>query len=101
MRAACLRRAGECKSHSMRLINSVVSLIAVVLIAWPANAQEMSDFITKMKNGEVQVLFVHGVNPVFEIPKAMGSNLANVLINNSSVFSSLAISSYSASKYRA
>jgi anaerobic selenocysteine-containing dehydrogenase len=46
----------------------------------PANAQEMSDFITKMKNGEVKVLFVHGVNPVFELPKAMGfaEALANV-----------------------
>ena len=38
----------------------------------PANAQEMTDFIAKMKNGEVKVLFVHGVNPVFELPKAMG-----------------------------
>jgi len=38
----------------------------------PANAQEMVDFITKMKNGDVKVLFVHGVNPVFELPKQFG-----------------------------
>jgi anaerobic selenocysteine-containing dehydrogenase len=46
----------------------------------PASAKEMSDFITKMKNGGVKVLFVHGVNPVFELPKAMGfaEALANV-----------------------
>ena len=38
----------------------------------PASAQEMTDFIAKMKSGAVKVLFVHGVNPVFELPKALG-----------------------------
>ncbi|HSQ39931.1 MAG TPA: molybdopterin dinucleotide binding domain-containing protein, partial [Anaerolineales bacterium] len=38
----------------------------------PVSAQEMTDFITKMKNGGVKVLFVHGVNPVFELPKHLG-----------------------------
>lgn len=38
----------------------------------PASAQEMADFIEKMKNGGVQVLFVHGVNPVFELPSHFG-----------------------------
>jgi anaerobic selenocysteine-containing dehydrogenase len=38
----------------------------------PASPQEMSDFITKMKNGEIKVLFIHGVNPVFELPAAFG-----------------------------
>ena len=38
----------------------------------PANAQEMVDFIAKMKNGGVKVLFIHGVNPVFELPKSLG-----------------------------
>jgi anaerobic selenocysteine-containing dehydrogenase len=37
-----------------------------------ASAQEMSDFIAKMKAGSIKVLFVHGVNPVFELPKALG-----------------------------
>ena len=33
-----------------------------------------------MKSGGVKVLFVHGVNPVFELPKAIGfaDALANV-----------------------
>ena len=46
----------------------------------PANAQEMVDLITRMNNGEVKALFIHGVNPVFELPKAMGfaEALANV-----------------------
>ncbi|HUG34015.1 MAG TPA: molybdopterin-dependent oxidoreductase, partial [Anaerolineales bacterium] len=46
----------------------------------PASAQEMADFIARMNNGGVKVLFVHGVNPVFELPKAMGfaEALANV-----------------------
>jgi anaerobic selenocysteine-containing dehydrogenase len=38
----------------------------------PANAQEMSDFIARMNSGGVKVLFIHGVNPVFELPRAMG-----------------------------
>lgn len=38
----------------------------------PANIQEMSDFIGKLKSGAIKVLFVHGVNPVFELPGALG-----------------------------
>lgn len=38
----------------------------------PANLQEMAAFVEKMKAGGVKVLFVHGVNPVFELPKALG-----------------------------
>lgn len=38
----------------------------------PANMREISTFIEKMKAGDIQVLFVHGVNPVFELPKALG-----------------------------
>jgi len=38
----------------------------------PASAQEMADFISKLRAGSVKVLFVHGVNPVFELPKSLG-----------------------------
>ncbi|MCC6500043.1 MAG: molybdopterin-dependent oxidoreductase [Anaerolineales bacterium] len=38
----------------------------------PANAREMKDFIAKLNSGSVKVLFVHGVNPIFELPKALG-----------------------------
>ena len=38
----------------------------------PASAKEMLDFIWKMKNGGVKVLFIHGVNPVFELPSHLG-----------------------------
>lgn len=38
----------------------------------PANAKEMTDFIAKMKRGGVKVLFVHGVNPLFEFPASLG-----------------------------
>jgi len=45
-----------------------------------ASAQEMSDFINRMNSGEIKTLFIHGVNPVFELPKALGfaEALANV-----------------------
>ncbi|MGC8857023.1 MAG: molybdopterin-dependent oxidoreductase, partial [Anaerolineae bacterium] len=38
----------------------------------PANVQEMAAFIEKMRAGEIKVLFVHGVNPVFDLPPALG-----------------------------
>ncbi|MGB7873665.1 MAG: molybdopterin-dependent oxidoreductase [Anaerolineales bacterium] len=38
----------------------------------PANMQEMTDFVNKMNAGEIKTLFIHGVNPVFELPKALG-----------------------------
>lgn len=46
----------------------------------PASAQEMEAFVEKMKSGAFKALFVHGVNPVFELPAALGFKdaLANV-----------------------
>jgi anaerobic selenocysteine-containing dehydrogenase len=46
----------------------------------PASAQEMADFISRMNSGEITTLFVHGVNPVFELPRSLGfaEALANV-----------------------
>jgi len=38
----------------------------------PASAQEMSDFIKQMKSGAIKTLFIHGVNPIFELPKSLG-----------------------------
>lgn len=36
-----------------------------------ASTQEMQTLVDKMKNGEIKVLFVHGVNPVFELPNTL------------------------------
>ncbi len=38
----------------------------------PANMQEMADFVARMNSGAIKTLFIHGVNPVFELPKALG-----------------------------
>ena len=38
----------------------------------PANTREMTEFIARMKNGGIKVLFIHGVNPVFELPRSLG-----------------------------
>lgn len=38
----------------------------------PASAQEMGAFVKKLASGAVKVLFAHGVNPVFELPKSLG-----------------------------
>ncbi len=38
----------------------------------PASAQEMAEFVKKLGSGTVKVLFVHGVNPIFELPKSLG-----------------------------
>jgi anaerobic selenocysteine-containing dehydrogenase len=50
-----------------------------------ASMQEMADFIDQMKSGRIKTLFVHGVNPVFELPKALG--FANALKNVGTVIS--------------
>jgi anaerobic selenocysteine-containing dehydrogenase len=42
----------------------------------PASLQEMSDFIGQMNSGAVKTLFIHGVNPVFELPKSLGFQAA-------------------------
>ena len=39
----------------------------------PASVQEMADFIAKMNAWrKSRTLFIHGVNPVFELPKSLG-----------------------------
>jgi anaerobic selenocysteine-containing dehydrogenase len=42
----------------------------------PASPQEMSDLIGKMNSGAIKTLFIHGVNPVFELPKSLGFEAA-------------------------
>jgi len=42
----------------------------------PASAKEMQDFIQNMTDGKYKVLFVHGVNPVFELPASSGFKAA-------------------------
>jgi anaerobic selenocysteine-containing dehydrogenase len=37
----------------------------------PASIREMQDFVRKMADGAFKVLFIHGVNPVFELPAAI------------------------------
>ena len=38
----------------------------------PASLQEMADFVKQMNSGAIKTLFVHGVNPAFELPKSLG-----------------------------
>ncbi len=46
----------------------------------PAGAKEMADLAGKLKSGAIKVLFIHGVNPVFELPNSLGFSeaLSNV-----------------------
>lgn len=37
----------------------------------PASAKEMQAFVEKMASGAFKVLFIHGVNPVFELPASL------------------------------
>lgn len=38
----------------------------------PASLKEMAAFTEKLMSGKVKVLFIHGTNPVFELPKSLG-----------------------------
>ncbi len=46
----------------------------------PNSLLDINDLITRMRDGSVKALFVHGINPLFELPAALGfsSALANV-----------------------
>ncbi len=37
-----------------------------------ASMQEMQEFVQQMAAGKFKVLFVHGVNPIFELPESLG-----------------------------
>jgi len=37
----------------------------------PASPMEMQDLVQKMFDGKIKVLFVHGVNPLFELPTSL------------------------------
>jgi anaerobic selenocysteine-containing dehydrogenase len=53
-----------------------------------ATAQEMVDFIARMNSGAIKTLFVHGVNPVFELPKSLGFEAALGKVSNVISFAS-------------
>ena len=42
----------------------------------PASAKEMSEFIKKLNSGAIKALFIHGVNPAFELPRSLGFEAA-------------------------
>ncbi len=46
----------------------------------PASLEAVKDLIRRMNAGEVRALFIHGVNPAFELPEVLGftAALANV-----------------------
>jgi anaerobic selenocysteine-containing dehydrogenase len=47
----------------------------------PASAKEMSELVTRMNEGKIKTLFVHGVNPLFELPKALGFEAALIKVS--------------------
>ncbi len=40
----------------------------------PSSIVEVNDLIERMRQGEVKTLFVHGINPIFELPAGLGFN---------------------------
>ncbi len=53
-----------------------------------ANIAEMADLVGKMKSGKIKTLFIHGVNPVFELPRSLGFEAALNQVPNIISFSS-------------
>ena len=53
-----------------------------------ANGIEITDLITKMNTGKIKTLFIHGVNPVFELPRSFGFEAALSKVPNVISFSS-------------
>lgn len=42
----------------------------------PSSVVEVNDLITRMRQGGIKTLFIHGINPLFELPAALGFNEA-------------------------
>ncbi len=53
-----------------------------------ANTSEMGQLIDKMKSGMIKTLFVHAVNPVFELPRSLGFEAALEKVPNVISFAS-------------
>ena len=55
------------------LVNPNLSLV-------PSTLPEVNDLVSRMRDGKVKALFIHGINPCFELPPALGFEqaLANV-----------------------
>ena len=51
----------------------------------PASVREMADFIETLNSGSIRTLFIHGVNPLFELPASLG--FADALANVGTVIS--------------
>jgi anaerobic selenocysteine-containing dehydrogenase len=50
-----------------------------------SSMEDMQQLVQAMQNGQVQTLFIHGVNPIFELPPALG--FAEALRNVNTVIS--------------
>lgn len=54
----------------------------------PATTKEMAALVESMNSGAIKTLFVHGVNPVFELPKSLGFEAALSKVSNIISFAS-------------
>lgn len=54
------------------LFLSPAQVVRADLPQLPNSIVEVSDLVERMRQGEVKVLFIHGINPIFELPSAMG-----------------------------
>lgn len=53
-----------------------------------ANAKEMMELVDRMKSGKIKTLFIHGVNPVFELPRSLEFEVALSKVPNVISFAS-------------
>jgi anaerobic selenocysteine-containing dehydrogenase len=53
-----------------------------------ANLKEMSALVDKMQSGMIKTIFIHGVNPVFELPRSLGFEAALAKVPNVISFAS-------------
>jgi anaerobic selenocysteine-containing dehydrogenase len=64
-----LRRYGQ---NGGVFLSSTVPVDTLSLAGPPSSFQSVQELIERMKSGKVGLLFIHGANPVFELPAAAG-----------------------------
>ncbi|HWQ03762.1 MAG TPA: molybdopterin dinucleotide binding domain-containing protein [Longilinea sp.] len=72
---ALAHAGGLAAAKSILALNAMAGSTLTYLAAEDESAASLEDveaLVARMKSGEIQTLFIHGVNPVFELPAALG-----------------------------
>ncbi len=63
---------GLASAKAILALNALKGTLLASLATEDEPVGSLASLVNRMKNGEIHTLFIHGVNPVFELPAALG-----------------------------